>query len=332
MKQNRYFRTLIKFNSILVLAALLHTACTEDLSSGMTESPITFTIDRNSFEGSGITRGAQVGSISNFGVSASVYDKDAVGGYTSAGCGSYFYNQSATNGTPMNYYWPTANYKMSFYAYYPYGSSDFILQSSANSNGSPTYSYTVPEAIASQIDVMTVQRTDMLCGPQAAVSLSFAHRCTDIRFTAHNQQNDVLTVKSVSVYGVKYSGTLTGSSWTLTGSPNSSSSHPFTLSMTTNVASEATVDLTGASNHFLMLPQTIAAGTDLFVIKTIEDSEERTYTYTLPSITTWEMGKTYTYALTLGNGSLTISSVSVVDWQAIIPITGSFSVNNWTAQ
>ena len=63
-----------------------------------------------------------------------------------------------------------------------------------------------------------------------------------------------------------------------------------------------------------------------------EDSEERTYTYTLPSIATWEMGKTYTYALTLGNGSLTISSVSVVDWQAVIPITGSFSVNNWTAQ
>lgn len=317
MKQKRYFRTFTKFNSILVLAVLLHTACTEDLTSGMTESPITFTIDGNSFEASGITRGAQVGSISNFGVSASVYDKDAVGGYTSAGCGSYFYNQSATNGTPMNYYWPTSDYKVSFYAYYPYGNSAFTVQSAANSNGIPTYAYTVPEAIASQVDVMTAQVTDRLASNHSAVPLFFAHRCTDIRFTAYNQQSDPLTVKSVAIYGVKYSGTYTnGNAWTLSGSANSSSSHPFLLSLNTTIAAETTVDLTGTTNHFIMLPQTVPNGTDFLVVKTLEDGEEKTYTYTLANNYELIMGKSVTFRLILGNGTITINPVTVVDWQA----------------
>ena len=180
---------------------------------------------------------------------------------------------------------------------------------------------------------MTTQVVDRLANNHTAVPLTFSHRCTDIRFTAYNQQNDALTITSVSVYGVKYSGTWTsGTSWTLTGSANSSSSYPFTLAMNANVTSEATVDLTGTANHFIMLPQTIAAGTDLFVITTIEDGDPRTYTYTLPSATTWEMGKSYTYAMTLGNGNLTVSSVTVVDWQAVTPLSGTFSVNNWAAQ
>ena len=103
--------------------------------------------------------------------------------------------------------------------------------------------------------------------------------------------------------------------------------------MTTNVASEATVDLTGATNHFMMLPQTIAAGTDLFVISTTEDGDERTYIYTVPSGGfTWEMGKTYTYTLVLGNGNLSISAVSVENWDAVGFLTGMFSADDWTAQ
>ena len=280
------------------------------------------------------TRGAQATLSSldaGFGVSCSVYPSS--GTYASYPCGSYFYKVQAFPNVATDYYWPETDSKMAFYAYYPYGNSNFTVQSAATANGAPTYAYTVPEAIASQVDVMTTQVVDRLASNYTAVPLTFSHRCTDIRFTAYNQQNDALTITSVSVYGVKYSGTWTsGTSWTLTGSANSSSSYPFTLAMNANVTSEATVDLTGTANHFIMLPQTIAAGTDLFVITTIEDGDPRTYTYTLPSATTWEMGKSYTYAMTLGNGNLTVSSVTVVDWQAVTPLNGTFSVNNWAAQ
>lgn len=279
------------------------------------------------------TRGTQatVSSLdAGFGVSCSVYP--SAGAYTSNPCGSFFYKLQVFPGVSTNYYWPVSGY-MAFYAYYPYGSSAFTVQSAEDSNGVPTYAYTVPESVASQVDVMTGQVTDRLSSNHAAVALSLAHRCTDIRFTAYNQQSDALTVKSIAIYGVKYAGTYTsGTSWSLSGSVNSSSSHPFLLSLNTAVASKATVDLTGTTNHFIMLPQTVANGTDFLVIKTQEDGEERTYTYTLNEDYELIMGKSVTFQLTLGNGTLTVNPVSVVDWEPISTVTNGFSVTDWQAQ
>lgn len=342
MKMKNSFGKVFRLLAVAMLPMMA--ACTENLE--LEETPqsesseyMSFAIqdDGENWTRTATTRGAQATAASltaGFGVSASVYP--SAGTYTAYGCGSYFYNIAATPNTATAYFWPTADYEASFYAYYPYNgtnSSALPQPSAANTPGVPTYTYTVPQAVASQVDFMTAQVTDHVCGPQDAVALTFSHRCTDIRFTAYNQQNDALTVTSVSIYGVKYAGTWTsGTSWTLTGSANSSSSYPFTLPMSTTVASEATVDLTGTANHFIMLPQTIAAGTDMIVVTTTEDGDPRTYTYTLPSATTWEMGKSYTYALTLGNGELTVSSVTVVDWQAAASLTGSFSVNGWTAE
>ena len=266
-----------------------------------------------------------------FGVSCSVYPSS--GTYTSYPCGSYFYKLQAFPGVETDYYWPETDSKMAFYAYYPYDNSNFTVQSAATANGAPTYAYTVPEAIASQVDVMTTRVVDRLASNHTAVPLTFSHRCTDIRFTAYNQQSEALTVTSIAIYGVKYVGTYTsGTSWSLSGSVNSSSSHPFLLSLSTAVASKATVDLTGTTNHFIMLPQTVANGTDFLVIKTQEDGEERTYTYTLDSSYELVMGKSVTFQLTLGNGTLTVSPVSVVDWEPISTVTNGFSVTDWQAQ
>lgn len=280
------------------------------------------------------TKGAQatLTSLNNgFGVSSSVYPSS--GTYTNYPCGSFFYNIKAVPGVATKYYWPMTDSKMAFYAYYPYGNSALTVQSSASTNGIPTYSYTVPEAISSQVDVMTAQVVDRLASNQSAVSLSFAHRCTDIRFTVYNRQSTALTIKSIAIYGVKYTGTYkSGTSWTLSGNVNSSSSHPFLLTLNTSVASKATVDMTGTSNHFIMLPQTVASGTNFIVVKTLEDGEEKTYTHTLSENYVLEMGKSVTFKLTLGNEVMTVGSISVNEWEPITSVTGAFSVNNWTAQ
>ena len=115
MKQ-KMIKSLLQTSGIALVLGMM-VSCTEDLEVEAGTNPIIFTIDSDGLdERSGTTRGTQITSITNFGVSASVYEKDAVGGYTSAGCGSYFYNQSATNGSPMSYYWPSADYKISFFA------------------------------------------------------------------------------------------------------------------------------------------------------------------------------------------------------------------------
>lgn len=297
---------------ILLVCMLLMISCTGSDEPVISPDVISYQVET---EGSH-TRGAQATTsalASGFGVSAAVYP--TAGTYTGYGCGSFFYNVSARPNTATGYYWPPADKKASFYAYYPYGNAALTLQSTANTLGVPTYAYTVPEAVASQVDVMTAQVTDHACGPQDALALTFGHRCSDIRFSVHNQSHLDMTLKSISIYGVKYSGTLTGNIWTLTGSANSSSSHPFTLTLNRTITAGATVDVTGTSNHFFMIPQTIASGTALFVIKTMEYGAERTYTHTLSSNYTWEAGNAYTYSLTLGDGEMIVyGDVTVSNW------------------
>ena len=237
------------------------------------------------------TRGTKViaTDITDIGVSASIYPSSS--SYTSAGCGSYFYKESIIIGTPTKFYWPTSDYRMSFYAYYPYGNSAFTVQSAASATGHPTYAYTVPTAIGSQVDVMTASQTDIAGGSSSPVSLSFSHQCAAIKVRITNSTTAAITVNSVSIEGVEYTGTLCNGTWTLSGTKNSSSVNPFTLTCNTAVAASATADLTGTTNIFLMLPQTLTSSAKL---KMVIDSEE----YEAELSGSWQAGKTYTYSVT----------------------------------
>lgn len=237
------------------------------------------------------TRGTKViaTDITDIGVSASIYPSSS--SYTSAGCGSYFYKESITIGTPTKFYWPTSDYRMSFFAYYPYGNSAFTVQSAASATGHPTYTYTVPTAIGSQVDVMTASQTDIAGGSSSPVSLSFSHQCAAIKVRITNSTTAAITVNSVSIEGVEYTGTLCNGTWTLSGTKNNSSVNPFTLTCNTAVAASATADLTGTTNIFLMLPQTLTSSAKL---KMVIDSEE----YEAELSGSWQAGKTYTYSVT----------------------------------
>ena len=248
------------------------------------------------------TRGTKVATagISNLGVSASVYP--AASSYTSAGCGSYFYKESVSSGTPMSYYWPTTDYRISFFGYYPYNNAAFTVLSAASATGVPTYAYTVPSTIASQQDIMTGQATDHPGGSSSPVNMTLAHRCSAIHFSVTNDRSEAITVNSISIEGVKYSGTLNENTWTLGSGVNSSSTNPFTLSSNASVAADATVDITGTSNVFMMLPQALPSGAKLKVV--VDDEEFET---DLSGI--WGAGKDYTYTISMSESSIDLSMV-----------------------
>lgn len=249
------------------------------------------------------TRGSLVTSsagISPFGVSCSVYP--AAGTYTSYGCGSYFYKESAAPNTPMDYFWPTSDYKVSFFAYYPYNNAAFTVSSSAATTGSPVYAYTIPSTIANQVDVMTAQVTDHLAGSQGALALTFSHNCVAIKINITNNSGDATTVNSVAIEGVEYSGTLHDGTWTLSGSLNSSSTNPFSLSYGSSIADGATADITGTSNIFIMLPQTLTSSAKLKIVTTDD-------TYETAISGSWVAGKTYTYSITKSASSIDLSMV-----------------------
>ena len=274
-----------------------------------------------------VTRGAKVTTvgISNMGVSASVYGSSS--SYTSAGCGSYFYKESVASGTPTRFYWPTSNYKISFFGYYPYNNAAFTVQSAASATGAPTYSYTVPSTISSQQDIMTGQVVDRLGGSASPVNITLSHRCSALRFSVTNERSEVITINSISIEGVKYTGTLSGNTWTLGSSVNSSSTNPFTLTCNTSVAAGATVDITGTNNMFLMLPQTLPVGAKLLVT-TDDDDFEANLTGT------WVQSNSYSYSINITeNDYIDLGLPSGLLWakgNIVKDSQGNYSIGNET--
>ena len=249
-----------------------------------------------------VTRGGKVttATIGTVGISASVYP--VANSYASAGCGSYFYKEAVTSGAPTNYYWPTSDYRISFFGYSPYNNAAFAMITAADATGAPRYGYTVPSTISNQLDIMTGQDVDHLGGSSSPVNLTLAHRCSAIHFSITNDRSDAITVNSISIEGVKYTGTLSGSTWTLGDGVNSSSTNPFTLSCGSSVAAGATVDITGTTNIFMMLPHTLPSGAKLKVV--VDDEEFET---DLPG--TWVAGKEYTYTISMSESCIDLSMV-----------------------
>lgn len=329
------------------LIAILFTGCSNELvdTGDFPDNPENPSIDFTPMDfgvsEAAATRGSQTAKndITEYGVSASIYP--AANSYTSAGCGSYWFcDRIVAASGRSNHFWPGASYRVSFFAYAPYGNAALTVRSK-NDLGYPVYSYTVPTDIANQVDFITADVTDHSgAGITDPVLLTFSHQLTDVRFKVYNQGSSSITVHSIAIYGVKYSGTFSGSTWTLNPAVNSSSSNPFLLSLGTNVAAGATVDVTGTTNHFIMLPQTISSGTQMIDIYATVGGETGHYYYTLTSNLILEAGKSYGFTLKLSD--LLEVEASVQDWteetdRTGIPtyentITTSFGIGSWESE
>ena len=249
----------------------------------VTESPMP---DDTGYRPQPMTRGSLVTPVtmSTFGVSAAVYRTGEA--YTSAGHGSYFYCYGVVPGIATDYLWPTEDYMLSFFAYHPYNNDSFTVLSEASDAGSPVYSYTVPSALADQVDVMTAETLDQAGGVFQPVNLTFSHHCTAVKVLFTNERPVPVTVTSVSVIGVKHTGTLQGGSWTLDDEVTT-----FTHECDVTVEASATESLTG-DGYFLMLPQELPEGAKLRV-ETTDDVYEGDITET------WEENRMMTYRFSL---------------------------------
>ena len=241
------------------------------------------------------TRAATTTSIPSFGLSCSVYSSS--GSASSAALGNYFFNKQLSNNTTTDYLWPGSSYKCSFYGYYPYGSSYVTLNSTASSTGAPSYSLTVPASISQQVDFCVAEVKDVAGNYQKTVSLPFSHVCSSLSLKVKNTGNTTVTLKSVSFYGVKLTGTYTGGVWTTSGSASTSSSNAMKIALYTSVESNATVDVSGTSNKIIVIPQTIAAGTEIFDVLVTINGEDKHFCYSLTNALTLNKGTQYTYTL-----------------------------------
>ncbi len=278
------------------------------------------------------TRAAMQTSMYNdFKVVAEIRENGNIGG-------QYFMNETATksgnNWVPAHtYYWPGSNRQLRFLAWAPTDA----FQAVPNTPNATTLQYTTPAEAKNQRDLVAAA-TEFIDSPAnngtcTPVSLNFKHLCTAVIIKT-GEQMTAGTIKSVSLKGVKNSGTynMEDSTWTL-----SDSKEDFTISpnqKTTSTTPDGT-DLNADESTFMLLPQTLGADSKLEV--EFHDSisgNDRKLSASL-SGAKWPMGQTVTYRLSITpEYELKFTSTpDIVDAHYdIIPIkvNTKYVTGNWT--
>ena len=264
-------------------------------------------------------------------------DSDALGGWT----GGYYYPKSG---------------KLSFAAYSP-----FSAHADSPGVGTGTFNYasaglsianfTIPE-LAAQYDLLYSERiydktaNDGVDDGYEGLDLVFQHALSSIKFKVQKKaayNGYTITLKGISMQNIKYKGNFAENIPAETeGTPNYDSEPAWT-----EISGQATyvffdgsevldkygedqyeeiVDLKGA----ILLPQAFAVG-DAALIKvdyTIKPTSmaEISQTATIPLnklSDKWEMGKRYTYNISIGYDTITISP-TVIGWENV---NGDVAVN-----
>ena len=215
--------------------------------------------------------------------------------------GQYFMNETATksgnNWVPAHtYYWPGSNRQLRFLAWAPTDA----FQAVPNTPNATTLQYTTPteaknqrDLVAAATEFMESPSNDGTCTP---VDLQFKHLCTAVIIKTGKQMT-AGTIKSVSLKGVKYSGTydMVNSKWTLN---NSTTDFTISPNKETNGATPNGTDLNAGESTFMLLPQTLGADSKLEVVFHDNISgRDRPLTASLNG--EWPMGKTVTYRLSI---------------------------------
>ena len=260
------------------------------------------------------TRGTQINSVeelSNFGVSAyrhgAIPTEKTLNEYLTDNNlkPDFFYNLEATKITDTqkfkltkDFFWPTDDDVLSFFAYAPYGDENVEL-SAATVDGPQSINFKVDTDVKKQVDLITAQastKSHLNTSVAPSVALNFTHQLTGIRFVIGDQFLKGW-IKSISLKGVYTQGTYTiGGGWTLDDSKKGN----FTISYNLDkpVAGTPGEEVSASDEVFMMIPHTFAAN-DAATIEVVYNDKYTDYIVSAPlKGQTWKAGKTVTYAIT----------------------------------
>ena len=275
---------------------------------------------------------------------------------TAAAAGDFMTNQLAKHeSTGWGYspikYWPANSGRITFFAYggskvtgtangIPSGVTSFAMPTGTD-GPAPSLSFTVPDNISDQVDLVADALYDETGGTVAFV---LNHILSKIAFTAQlasalpTNPNTTLTINSAKItFGankVQLNGTYTfGSSdhaagtWAL-GTANKSylsSSARDILTSAVTLSTSAT-SINTASGYLMLIPQSIGTG-DFFTITftyTIANGDSKTYTATKTINNTnalaLDQGKQYTYNFKFSPTAITITLSTLPEWIPGSPI------------
>ena len=185
--------------------------------------------------------------------------------------------------TSATHYWPGSGSTVNFYAYYPTS----IFGSITHAAGSaPVLSYTVPDNAAEQIDILASSKADVAGDSYNQTPVDFKHIFAAVQFQVGSSGLPSGTISSITISGIKNSGTYTfGSGWTL-----NSDTKAFTISPSTTINGTSGESITTGTYTLMMIPQVFS--NTAIILKYNTGTE---YTQTISG--TWAAGSTYIYNL-----------------------------------
>lgn len=201
--------------------------------------------------------------------------------------------------------WPNKGEKLVAMSYSPYASTTngISISGSASSATIPTISFSIPEKIENQPDLLVATSAETtITSAQEAIALTYQHTLTPVRFKINDANTGTFSIKKITFKNVPYKGTLPldQTAWSNTDYPwtiDTNSKKDFSVTPnTTNVSGGSYI--TDDEQTFMMLPQTSLAGIELYLEYSIQGSSDiKTANLKLPSSMSWKRGTLYTISL-----------------------------------
>ncbi|BCS85837.1 fimbrillin family protein [Prevotella herbatica] len=218
--------------------------------------------------------------------------------------------------TTADHYWSgTANKTMNFYAYSP---TSIFTNISHTAGFAPTLSYTVPDNVSDQLDIMTATNNNVIGNTNSSTPLTFNHIFAAVNFAVGTNGLPSGIIKSITISGIKNSGTYTfGSGWTL-----GSTTSLFTVSPSTTITGTSGENITSDAFTLMMIPQ-------VFTNATVSLVYNNGTTFSAKISGTWNTGEVYTYKLSktiVFNYDYTGASQTFT-----APCTGTYKIECWGA-
>ena len=197
--------------------------------------------------------------------------------------------------TDNTYYWPGNGHTLQFYALTP---DDAGIRMPATPASTHLSSYTVPQDVAEQRDILVATTEELSGNYNQAVPLTFEHICTAIKFETGSQMQPG-SIRSVTLKGVKTTGAydMASGKWTLTEEDVGNYTQELAKTMTGTETPGS--EVTTAAQTFMMLPQNLPTGATVEVV--FQDQvtgTERTLSAPIAG-TEWPQGKTVTYKISI---------------------------------
>ena len=230
---------------------------------------------------------------------------------------SWMFWEDGEPGSQEHYYWPIEGSvydpagenitvsSLDFVGYCPYTAPSYITSGPSYTAGAISFVATMPTTEVDEVTYMANQASlnEYLVAKSAnqtyavqeeygGVPLQFKHPLAYIKFSLSEATTDNVTVNSISMEGLKTSGSCSFNGTTSTWSGQSGSA---AMNLTETLQRHETEE----TSPFIVIPNNYGEKTLSVNVTWTEWGEEQTRTYEAPLTINWVAGYAYTYTLTI---------------------------------